>query len=139
MKNKKENLLENIASDKAGEDKKENVKKRPWIITFFCIIGIFWLILYFLGLLSFIVTKNFRETGNAFDLFIELITFFYAIIALRLYWQMKKAGVYILGIISSIEIILNLVNGFWPLSLSCGCEFPIILTILGLIYRKQMS
>ena len=139
MKNKKENLLENIASDKAGEDKKENVKKRPWIITFFCIIGIFWLILYFLGLLSFIVTKNFRETGNAFDLFIELITFFYAIIALRLYWQMKKAGVYILGIISLIEIILNLVNGFWPLSLSCGCEFPIILTILGLIYRKQMS
>ena len=139
MKNKKENLLENIASDKAGEDKKENVKKRPWIITFFCIIGIFWLILYFLGLLSFIVTKNFRETGNAFDLFIELITFFYAIIALRLYWQMKKAGVYILGIISSIEIILNLVNGFWPLSLSCGCQFPILLTILGLIYRKQMS
>jgi tryptophan-rich sensory protein len=139
MKNKKENLLENIASDKAGEDKKENVKKRPWIITFFCIIGIFWLILYFLGLVSFIVTKNFRETGNAFDLFIELITFFYAIIALRLYWQMKKAGVYILGIISSIEIILNLLNGVWPLSLSCGCEFPILLTILGLIYRKRMS
>ena len=139
MKNKKENLLENIASDKTGEDKKENIEKRPWIITFFCIIGIFWLILYFLGLLSFIVTKNFRETGNAFDLFIELITFFYAIIALRLYWQMKKAGVYILGIISLIEIILNLVNGFWPLSLSCGCEFPIILTILGLIYRKQMN
>jgi len=139
MKNKKENLLENIASDKAEEDKKENVKKRPWIITFFCIIGIFWLILYFLGLLSFIVTKNFRETGNAFDLFIELITFFYAIIALRLYWQMKKAGVYILGIISLIEIILNLVNGFWPLSLSCGCQFPILLTILGLIYRKRMS
>ena len=139
MKNKKENLLENIDSDKAGEDKKENVKKRPWIITFFCIIGIFWLILYFLGLLSFIVTKNFRETGNAFDLFIELITFFYAIIALRLYWQMKKAGVYILGIISSIEIILNLLNGIWPLSLSCGCQFPILLTILGLIYRKRMS
>jgi len=139
MKNKKENLLENIASDKVGEDKKENVKKRPWIITFFCIVGIFWLILYFLGLLSFIVTKNFRETGNAFDLFIELITFFYAIIALRLYWQMKKAGVYILGIISLIEIILNLVNGFWPLSLSCGCQFPILLTILGLIYRKRMS
>jgi tryptophan-rich sensory protein len=139
MKNKKENLLENIASDKAGEDKKENIEKRPWIITFFCIIGIFWLILYFLGLLSFIVTKNFRETGNAFDLFIELITFFYAIIALRLYWQMKKAGVYILGIISSIEIILNLLNGVWPLSLSCGCQFPILLTILGLIYRKRMS
>ena len=139
MKNKKENLLENIASDKAGEDKKENIKKRPWIITFFCIIGIFWLVLYFLGLVSFIVTKNFRGAGNAFDLFIELITFFYAIIAVRLFWQMKKAGIYILGIISSIEIILNLLNGFWPLSLSCGCEFPIILTILGLIYRKRMS
>jgi hypothetical protein len=139
MKNKKENLLENIASNKAGGDEKENIRKRPWIITLFCIIGIFWLVLYFLGLVSFIVTKNFRDVGNAFDLYIELITFFYAIIAIRLFWQMKKAGIYILGIISSIEIILNLVNGVWPLSLSCGCEFPIILTILGLIYRKQMS
>jgi hypothetical protein len=52
---------------------------------------------------------------------------------------MKKAGIYILGIISSVEIILNLLNGVWPLSLSCGCEFPILLTILGLLYRKQME
>jgi hypothetical protein len=139
MKNKKENLLENIASNKTESNKKEEIKKRPWIITLFCIIGIFWLVLYFLGLVSFIVTKNFRDVGNAFDLSIELITFFYAIIAVRLFWQMKKAGIYILGIISSIEIILNLLNGVWPLSLSCGCEFPIILTILGLIYRKRMS
>jgi hypothetical protein len=139
MENKKENSLENIASNKAGKDRKENIGKRPWIITLFCIIGIFWLVLYFLGLVSFIVTKNFRDIGNAFDLSIELITFFYAIIAVRLFWQMKKAGIYILGIISSMEIILNLLSGTWPLSLSCGCEFPILLTILGLLYRKQMS
>jgi len=139
MENKKENLLESIDSAKTDEKTKENIGKRPWIITFFCIIGIFWLILYFLGLISLILTKNFRDTENAFNLFIELITFFYSIIAIRLYWQMKKAGVYILGIISSIEIILNLLNGVWPLSLSCGCEFPLLLTILGLIYRKQMN
>jgi hypothetical protein len=119
---------------------KEALKnKRPLVITLLCIIGIFWLILYFLGLVNFILTKNFRDTENVFDLFIELITFFYAIIAIKLYWQMKKAGIYILGIISSIEIILNLLNGVWPLSLGCGCKFPILLTILGLIYRKQMS
>jgi tryptophan-rich sensory protein len=139
MENKKENSLEDIASDKTKSNEKEKIKKRPWIITLFCIIGIFWLVLYFLGLVSFIVTKNFRGAGSVFDLFIELITFFYAIIAVRLFWQMKKAGIYILGIISSIEIILNLLNGVWPLSLSCGCEFPILLTILGLIYRKQMN
>jgi len=139
MQNKKENLLEDISPSKAKQNQEKKTEKRPLIITFLCIIGIFWLILYFLGLISFILTKNFKSAGDAFHLFIELITFFYGIIAIILYWQMKKAGIYILGIISSIEIILNILNGFWPISLSCGCEFPILLTILGLIYKKQMS
>jgi tryptophan-rich sensory protein len=120
-------------------EKEESKNKRPLIITFLCIIGIFWLILYFLGLINLILTINEKNINNAINLFIEIITFLYAIIAIRLYWQMKKAGIYILGIISSVEIILNLLNGVWPLSLSCGCEFPILLTILGLLYRKQME
>jgi tryptophan-rich sensory protein len=120
-------------------EKGESKNKRPLIITFLCIIGIFWLILYFLGLINLILTTNEKSINNAINLFIEIITFLYAIIAIRLYWQMKKAGIYILGIISSVEIILNLLNGVWPLSLSCGCEFPILLTILGLLYRKQME
>jgi len=120
-------------------EKEESKNKRPLIITFLCIIGIFWLILYFLGLINLILTTNEKSINNAINLFIEIITFLYAIIAIRLYWQMKKAGIYILGIISSVEIILNLLNGVWPLSLSCGCEFPILLTILGLLYRKQME
>jgi len=120
-------------------EKEESKNKRPLIITFLCIIGIFWLILYFLGLINLILTTNEKSINNAINLFIEIITFLYAIIAIRLYWQMKKAGIYILGTISSVEIILNLLNRVWPLSLSCGCEFPILLTILGLLYRKQME
>lgn len=118
-----------------------NVKtKRPLIITIFCILGTIWLFMMLLGIYGFIlnIQKNYNFL-NTLRLIIEILLFVFGIIALRFYWLMKKRGVWILGLIAGIEIVFNLYYGFWPLSLACGCQFPIILTILGLIYFKQMS
>lgn len=113
--------------------------KRPLIITIFCILGIIWLFIIFLGIVGiFLNIKQNYSFLNIIRLIIEVLFFILGIVALRLYWLMKKRGVWILALISGIEIIFNFYYGIWPLSLACGCQFPIILTILGLIYLKKM-
>ncbi|MGC8775959.1 MAG: hypothetical protein ACP5QN_01435 [Minisyncoccia bacterium] len=118
----------------------QNKNKRPWIITLFCFTGIIWLFLIFLGIIGLItIAQNNFNTYNLSRLIIEIIVFISGAIALRLYWLMRKKAVYILGVVSGFEIIFSLMSGVWPLSFSCGCDFPIILTILGLIYIKEMN
>lgn len=116
----------------------KNKINRPWIITLFCILGALWLAIIFIGIigiLKFDISNNFKIIW----LIIEGLVLILGIIALKYFWLMRKRGIYLLITISGIEIIWSLWNGLWPLSLSCGCEFPIILTILGLIYFKEMS
>lgn len=114
--------------------------KRPLIITIFCVSGIIWLFMIFLGIIGFLsnIKQNYGFL-NIIRLIIEVLFFIFGIVALRLYWLMKKRGVWILALISGIEIIFDFYYGIWPLSLACGCQFPIILTILGLIYLKKMN
>lgn len=114
--------------------------KRPLIISIFCVLGIIWLFIIFLGIVGMIINiKQNYGVLNIIRLIIEILLFIFGVMALHLYWLMKKRGVWILALISGIEIIFNFYYGIWPLSLACGCQFPIILTVLGLIYLKQMS
>ncbi|MCS6789314.1 MAG: hypothetical protein NZ484_02030 [Patescibacteria group bacterium] len=113
---------------------------RPWIITLFCFTGTLWLFLIFLGIIGLIsILKNNFNIINLIKLFLEISLFIVGIIALRLYWLMKKKAVFLLGIAAGIEMGFNFLYGIWPLSLSCGCDFPIILTILGILYYKKMN
>jgi xanthine/uracil permease len=132
-----ENNLISKNNSKSGSNPN---KKRPWIITLLCFLGILWLFLMFLGIIriSAILKQNFNF-NTLIQLIIEIMVFIIGIISLRLYWRMKRKAIYLLGFTSGFEIIFNSINGVWPLSLSCGCDFPIILTILGLLYIKQMD
>lgn len=130
-----------------SENELHNQKiNRPWIITLFCITGIIWLFLILLGIIGMVIepTNQFKlkekfELLDLFRLIIEITLLITGIISLRFYWLMKKKGVLLLGIVAGLEISFNFLYGIWPLSFSCGCDFPIILTILGLIYFKQMN
>lgn len=113
--------------------------QRPLIITIFCLIGIIWLFLIFIGIIGILINLKEVNILIIIRVIIEISIFIIGIIALRLYWLMKKEGVLMLALISGTEIISSLFSGNWPLSLACGCQFPIIFTILGLIYLKQMS
>lgn len=123
-----------------GNKIKNQKINRPWIITLFCFTGIFWLLFIFLAIIG--IYLNLKNNFNIIELIrliLEINLFISGIISLRFYWLMKKEAVFLLGIVSGLEIGFNFLYGLLPISFICGCDYPIILTILGLIYFKQMK
>jgi hypothetical protein len=125
--NLKDNLTEN-----------NNLKKRPFLISFLSYVGILWLILIFLGIIGILGLIKKNQASFSY-LFFETIIFILGILGIKWFFKMNKKGVYTLALISIIDIYLSLSQGIWPLTLNCGCEFPLLATISGLIYFKEMK
>ncbi len=123
--------------EKIYENKNQSIK-RPLLITFLGYIGILWLIMVLLGIIGIIGFIKQNKLSIA-HLIIEIVIFASGIFALKLYFQMKRKSIYIFSAISGIDIIWNFSQGIWPLFLNCGCEFPLLVILSGLIYFKQMN
>lgn len=123
--------------EKIYENKNQPIKK-PFLITFLGYVGILWLIMVFLGIVGIIGFIKQNKLSLLY-LIVEIIIFAFGIFALKLYFQMKRKSIYIFMVISTVDILLNFSQGIWPLSLQCGCEFPLLIVLSGLLYFKQMN